>query len=195
MPDAPAPASRVAMTAGGFAFRSTTVSVLSAVVLVGSLGSIFVDAEISARLSSGVMATLDGGPTTLVGTLSTRPITLGSGPFRSRITMLSGTRLGSTLTTPSVSFGFVSFPDTAISAAATDPDARTSAYGTRMARPARASLIAPPLLETLLSRGSASAFDGGAVGAGGPGTWIGSRRPLAAAKGSLAGAAPIVNRE
>jgi hypothetical protein len=35
---------------------------------------------------SGVMATLVGGPTTLVGALSTLPITLGIGPLLERAT-------------------------------------------------------------------------------------------------------------
>ncbi len=104
--------------------------------------------ETSARPSSGVMATLEGGPTTLVGTLPTRPITLRIGPFMSRITMLSGPRLGSTLTAPSVSFGLASLPDTAISAEAMDPDSRTSAYGKIIPRAADASFMATPFVET-----------------------------------------------
>src|SRR5262249_40432493 len=64
------PTSRVAITAGGEALRSMTVSRLSEVVFFGSVGSILVDAATRAMLSSGAMATFSGGPTTAVGTLS-----------------------------------------------------------------------------------------------------------------------------
>src|SRR5439155_1538096 len=67
MPAALLPASSVAMTAGGDAFRSMTDTRVSGTVLVGSLGSTLLDEPTSARLSSGVSATLRGGPTTLPG--------------------------------------------------------------------------------------------------------------------------------
>ena len=62
------PTSMVATTAGGEALRSMTLSRLSGAVFLGSAGSILVEATTSARLSSGAMATLCGGPATEVGT-------------------------------------------------------------------------------------------------------------------------------
>src|SRR2546428_227519 len=53
MPAALLPASSVAMTAGGDAFRSMTDTRVSGTVLVGSLGSTLLDEPTSARLSSG----------------------------------------------------------------------------------------------------------------------------------------------
>src|SRR3989442_3185842 len=67
MPAALLPASSVAMTAGGDAFRSMTDTRVSGTVLVGSLGSTLLDEPTSARLSSGVRATLRGGPPTPPG--------------------------------------------------------------------------------------------------------------------------------
>src|SRR2546430_4260863 len=64
MPAALLPASSVVMTAGGDAFRSMTDTRVSGTVLVGSLGSTLLDEPTSARLSSGVRATLRGGPPT-----------------------------------------------------------------------------------------------------------------------------------
>src|SRR5262245_48059286 len=69
-PAAPNPASTVATTVGGDALRSITLTLLSGTTFLGSLGSIFVAAVTRARASSGATATLEGGPTTLVGTLS-----------------------------------------------------------------------------------------------------------------------------
>src|SRR5260221_552176 len=68
MPSGVCPTVTVLMVRGGLASRSITDSLLSGTVLLGSLGSIFVAAVTSASFSSGVMATLSGGPTTLVGT-------------------------------------------------------------------------------------------------------------------------------
>ena len=67
-PAAPIPASSVAITAGGVARRSTTLTRLSGTVLVASAGSFLVDEVTRARPWSGVIATLIGGPTTLPGT-------------------------------------------------------------------------------------------------------------------------------
>src|SRR5262249_30198293 len=87
-PAAPAPASRVAITAGGDAFRSMTESLLSGTVFLGSAGSSLVAAVTSATDSSGATATLSGGPTTLAGALISW-IALGGEAARSMIVTLS----------------------------------------------------------------------------------------------------------
>ena len=74
--------------------RSITESLLSGTCLSPSF---FIAAVTSARLSSGVIATESGGPTTLVGA-STSPITLGGEALRSTIVTVSGTGLATTLT-------------------------------------------------------------------------------------------------
>jgi hypothetical protein len=88
-PAAPAPASRVVITRGGVARRSTTETRLSGMVLVGSAGSTFVDAVISVRPWSGLIATLIGGPTTLPGT-GNSATTLGGVTPRSMMVAVSG---------------------------------------------------------------------------------------------------------
>src|SRR2546430_17232141 len=65
MPAALLPASSVAITAGGDAFRSQTETRVSGTVFVGSPGSTLLDDPTRARLSSGVSATLSGGATPL----------------------------------------------------------------------------------------------------------------------------------
>src|SRR5213594_2637121 len=99
MPDAPLPASRVAMIFSGLAVRSMTVRRLSGACLVGSLGSTLLDAVTRARLSSGVTAMLSGGPTTLTGA-SISAITRGGEALRSMTETVSGGALGTTVTTP-----------------------------------------------------------------------------------------------
>src|SRR5438128_11822319 len=117
MPDAPLPASRVAMIFSGLAVRSMTVRRLSGACLVGSLGSTLLDAVTRARLSSGVTATLSGGPTTLTGA-STSAITRGGEALRSMTETVSGGALGTTVTTPFRLTTLLSFADTAIGAPA-----------------------------------------------------------------------------
>ena len=68
-PEAPSPVSCVAITAGGLAFRSITLTMLCGAVFFLSAGSSLVAAVTSANDSSGAMATLCGGPTRLVGIL------------------------------------------------------------------------------------------------------------------------------
>src|SRR5262249_50346703 len=116
-PAAPAPASSVAMTWGGLDLRSITESRLSGACLVRSLGSIFMAEVTRARPSSGVMATLRGGPTTLAGTgISAR--TLGGDAPRSMMVMVSGAGFCTTVATPLTRASLLSFADTAICARA-----------------------------------------------------------------------------
>src|SRR2546426_6278006 len=77
MPAALLPASSVVMTAGGDAFRSMTDTRVSGTVFGRSLGSTLLDEPTSARLSSGVRATLGGGRTTAPGA-ATPPTTRGA---------------------------------------------------------------------------------------------------------------------
>src|SRR6478752_350180 len=98
-PAAPAPACKVASTFGGEDFRSMTVSLSSATVLVGSAGSTFIAPVTSAKLSSGAMATLAGGPTTLAGAGNSATMR-GEGPERSRIETVSGNGSLRTFATP-----------------------------------------------------------------------------------------------
>ena len=77
----------------------------------------------SARPSSGVMATLNGGPTTLPGTgisLTTR----GGVLLRSITDSVSGGALGTTFTVPLSSMTLLSFTETAIWANAGDASRR-----------------------------------------------------------------------
>src|SRR5438067_5633589 len=114
-PDGPFPVSSVASTAGGLACRSMTESRLSGTVFVASAGSTLDDEVTSARPSSGVMATLNGGPTTLPGA-SNSPITLGCDDFRSRMVTVSGFGSATIFTTPFTRFTLLSFDVTAICA-------------------------------------------------------------------------------
>jgi hypothetical protein len=123
MPAAPLPASSVAMTRGGLALRSMTETWLLGTCLVGSFGSILFDAVTSARPSSGVMATLSGGPATAAGAC-TSATTRGGVVLRSMIEMVSGAGFGSTFTTPLSSITLLSFADTAIWACAREARVR-----------------------------------------------------------------------
>ncbi len=120
------------MTRGGDAFRSTTESRLSGTIFFGSAGSTFVDDVMRARLSSGVMATLSGGPTTLPGT-SISASTLGGNTPRSMIVAVSGAGLAGSVLTPLTSTALLSFDDTAICASMgpASASAARSAAGTR----------------------------------------------------------------
>ena len=103
------------MTRGGAVVRSTTDSRLSGACLVGSFGSTLIAAVTSASDSSGVIATLSGGPTTLPGA-STSPRTFGGHALRSMIVTVSGGGLGTTFTTPLTRTTLLSLADTAICA-------------------------------------------------------------------------------
>src|SRR5215510_4471896 len=116
-PAAPAPASSVAITAGGDAFRSMTESLLSGTVFLGSAGSSLVAAVTSAIDSSGATATLSGGPTTLAGALISW-IALGGEAPRSMIVTLSAGGLAGTALTPSIRTALPSLAERASSAAA-----------------------------------------------------------------------------
>src|SRR5438309_392509 len=101
------PVSSVAMTFGGVDVRSTTDIVLLGIRLVGSLGSSFSLAVTSASDSSGVTATLKGGPTTLPGT-STSAITFGGQLLMSMTVNVSGGGLFTTVATPLTSVTLLS---------------------------------------------------------------------------------------
>ena len=111
-PEGEIPNSSVAITAGGEALRSMTLSRLSEAVFLGSDGSILVVATTSAMLSSGATATLCGGPTTEPGAL-TWPTTLGGETPRLIMVTLSGAGFSTILLTPSTLMTLVSFDDTA----------------------------------------------------------------------------------
>src|SRR5205823_2897430 len=89
-------ASSVAITAGGDAFRSMTDTRVSGTVFVGSPGSTLLDDPTRARLSSGVSATLSGGPTTLPGT-AISATTRGGDTVRSRSVTVSVARFAVTM--------------------------------------------------------------------------------------------------
>src|SRR5215813_10862274 len=114
-PAAPAPTLIVPTTF--LSLRSTTLMRSSGTVLVGSAGSILLDEATRASCSSGVIATDNGGPTTLPGTLSTVPTTLTGEAPRSMIVMVSGDGLA-TVVTPFSCVTLWSFEDTAICACA-----------------------------------------------------------------------------
>src|SRR5437763_404737 len=124
-PDGPLPVSSFAITAGGLARRSMTERWLSGIVFVGSAGSTFCEDVTSASPSSGVMATLNGGPTTLPGA-SASPITLGGDAFRSRIVTVSGFGSATIFTTPFTRLTLLSFEVTAICADAGPTTSRTA---------------------------------------------------------------------
>src|SRR5262249_55646567 len=124
------------MICGGVARRSITDSRLSATCFVGSFGSTFMAAVARARPSSGVMATLNGGPTTLPGTaisLTTR----GGVRLRSMTVSVSGGALGTTFTVPLSSMTLLSFTEMGIWANAGDAS-------TRRAVASRISLMSAP---------------------------------------------------
>src|SRR5262249_19602481 len=114
----PLPVSTVATTAGGEALRSITERRLSGTCLVASLGSIFMAAVTSAMLSSGVIAMLSGGPTTLAGA-SISAMILGGNCLRSRIATVSGAGFCTTVATPLTSMSLLSLAETAICARST----------------------------------------------------------------------------
>ena len=123
-PAGPLPASKVAMTCGGEAFRSMTETRLSGICFLGSLGSIFMAAVTRARLSSGVMATLRGGPTTLVGAVISAT-SLGGYCFMSITDTVSTAGFCTTVLTPSISTTLLSLAERASCASTVTADARS----------------------------------------------------------------------
>ena len=126
-PAAPLPACRVARTLGAGAGpleisflkkpgrsgeMSMTVSLSSGMVLAGSAGSICVALVTSAISSLGETATLEGGPTTLAGAL-TSASTLGGEARMSMKEMVSGGGLFTTSTLPLTSMTLASLAETA----------------------------------------------------------------------------------
>src|SRR5262245_54343088 len=112
-PAAPAPASRVWITRGGGGLRSTAESRLWGTGLVGSAGSTLMADVTSARPSSGAIATLNGGPTTLVGTAISATTRAGVAP-RSMIVIVSGAGLRTTCEAPFTSAILLSLTEIAI---------------------------------------------------------------------------------
>jgi hypothetical protein len=131
-PAAPAPALSVAITTGGAAFRSITVSVSSATTFVASAGSSLLARVTSAIDSSGETATLIGGPTTLVGTFSSASTFGGFAPASMMVTV-SGGGLATTLLAPLSSVALLSFAETTICAVAPQ-EAQATAHATTVAR-------------------------------------------------------------
>src|SRR5438093_588795 len=125
MPAALLPASSVVVTAGGDAFRSMADTRVSGTVLVGSLGSTLLDEPTSARLSSGVRATLRGGPTTLPGA-AISATNRGGEALRSMIVTVSGRGFGTIFTVPLSSMTLLSFDVTASCAGAEVASASTA---------------------------------------------------------------------
>src|SRR5262245_34809144 len=111
-PAAPLPAWCWASTLGGEALRSITVSLSSGTSFFESLGSTLVAAVTSAKLSSRAIATLDGGPTTLVGT-ATSATALGGVELRSMMVTESAAGLAGTVFTPSTRTAFPSLAESA----------------------------------------------------------------------------------
>src|SRR3990172_1451972 len=130
-PDGRLPISSVAMTLGGEALRSITDIRLSGTVLVGSPGSIFIAAVTSASPSSGVIATLSGGPTTLTGAW-TSAMTRGGLALRSMMATVSGGGFGTTLTLPLTLTTLLSLADTAICALTVAATATSASSMARM---------------------------------------------------------------
>src|SRR5215831_18029439 len=118
-PAAPCPACNCATTLGGDALRSITVSLSSGTVFFGSAGSILDAPVTSAKLSSRAIATLDGGPTTLVGA-GTSAMTLGGVALRSMTATESAGGLAGTAFTPSMRTAFPSLAESASSPLAPD---------------------------------------------------------------------------
>ena len=96
-----------------------TVNLSSATGLVGSAGSTSIAPVTSAKLSSGAMATLGGGPTTLAGTGSSAMMR-GEAPDISMIEIVSGSGALRTIATPFSSTILPSLAETAISARAAE---------------------------------------------------------------------------
>src|SRR5262245_49051127 len=105
------------MTAGGFALRSITESLLSGTAFFGSAGSTLKAPVTSAKLSSADTATLCGGPTTLAGAF-TSPINFGGETPRSMMLTVSAAGLSGTTFTPLTSTALLSFAETRTCAAA-----------------------------------------------------------------------------
>jgi hypothetical protein len=84
----------------------------SGTTFFGSVGSIFDAPVTSAKLSSRAIATLEGGPTTLVGT-GISATTLGGVEPRSMTATESGGGLAGTVLTPSTSTAFPSLAESA----------------------------------------------------------------------------------
>ena len=115
MPFGNRPASSVLMTAGGEDLRSMTEILLSCVVFVGSAGFTLSELDNSAMDSSGVTATICGGPDQLDGAFSSAMI-LGGRALRSMSVTVSGGALGTMTWTPSTMISVVSLAETAICA-------------------------------------------------------------------------------
>jgi hypothetical protein len=98
---------------------------LSLVVFVRSAGSTFIAEVTSARPSSGVMATENGGPTTLAGT-GISAMARGGLAFRSMTVRVSGAGFCTTCTAPFASTTLLSFTEMAIWAGAVDTTAKLS---------------------------------------------------------------------
>src|SRR6516162_10022084 len=118
-PAAPCPACNCATTLGGDALQSITVSLSSGTVFFGSAGSILDAPVTSAKLSSRAIATLDGGPTTLVGA-GTSAMTLGGVALRSMTATESAGGLAGTAFTPSMRTALPSLAESASSPLAPD---------------------------------------------------------------------------
>src|SRR6516225_5002358 len=118
-PAAPCPACNCAATLGGEALRSITVTLSSGTVFFGSAGSILDAPVTSAKLSSRAIATLDGGPITLVGA-GISATTLGGVALRSMTVTESAGGLAGTAFTPSMRTAFPSLAESASSPLAPD---------------------------------------------------------------------------
>ena len=123
-PAGPLPVSSVAITWGGDALRSITDIRLSGICFFGSPGSIFMAAVTRARPSSGVMATLNGGPTTLVGAAISA--TIRGGYLRSITDTVSTAGFWATVATPSMSTSLLSLAESASCASPGTTDRRSS---------------------------------------------------------------------
>src|SRR5688572_10346463 len=131
-PAGEAPVSRVARTRGGFDWRSITDMRLSLTVLVRSAGSTFIAEVTRASPSSGVMATENGGPTTLAGT-GISAVARGGLALRSMTVMVSGAGFWTTCTAPFTSITLLSFAEIAIwASAASGRDRVRSAVSSRL---------------------------------------------------------------
>src|SRR5439155_5616440 len=110
-------------TLGGLAARSSTCTNDSGTQLVASCGSALRELEISAIRRSGVMAMLDGGPMTELGT-SLRCWIDGGNCEKFNIEIESGPSGGITLGPPEVRSILFSFPEMMICAQAGAANAR-----------------------------------------------------------------------
>ena len=122
-PDGWRPVRALPTTFGGWAVRSSTCTNDSGTQWVASCGSTLSELEISAIRWSGVMAILDGGPTTEFG-MSLRCWTDGGNFEKFSIEIESGASGGITLGVPEVRSILFSLPETMICAAAGAASAR-----------------------------------------------------------------------